>query len=393
MGERAPAARGRRRRGRRSEPGVVYFETRGVERLYGGVEAALKKALSAVGSAWDARAGAAERRFAALAAANVARPGQILVVSDEQARDFLAPLPLDLLPLAESRQQELRELGVRRLGELAGLPGAAVAERLGAGRPARVEPGERRRRRRIRGRRPPAELVESLEFPEAVANELTLRRAFAVLLERVLDRPERDDRFVRKAAVAARLVGGGSWRRTVTLRDPTAEHDRLRAALGPKLAELPAPVVELRLELVELSASRGQQLELVRGGGRDRGAPAGGPAPGACEHRRRLRVHRRRGGAVVADSGSARALRASGRLNEPRPALVVATGRRAAVRQPSVGRARARGVARRRPLVDGGADRRPLLRRRARLGPERRRLPRRGAVVLVHPARCLRRSG
>jgi hypothetical protein len=126
-------------------------------------------------------------------------------------------------------------------------------------------------RRRIRGRRPPAELVESLEFPEAVANELTLRRAFAVLLDRLLERPERDNRFVRKAAIAARLVGGGSWRRTVTLRDPTAERDRLRAALGPKLAELPAPVVELRVELVELSASRGQQLELVRAEGAETG--------------------------------------------------------------------------------------------------------------------------
>jgi protein ImuB len=254
-----------------AEPGVVYFETRGVERLYGGVEAALKKAVGAVGSSWDARAGAAGRRFAALAAANVARPGQILVVSDEHARDFLAPLPLDLLPLDESRQQELRELGVRKLGELAGLPGGAVAERLGPdGRRAwsLARGGDRRR---IRGRRPPAELVESLEFPEAVANELTLRRAFTVLLDRLLERPDRDNRFVRKAAVAARLVGGGSWRRTVTLRNPTAERDRLRAALGPKLIELPAPVIELRLELVELSASRGQQLELVGAAGAETG--------------------------------------------------------------------------------------------------------------------------
>ena len=43
--------------------GCVYFETRGVERLYGGVEAALRRALAAVGSAWDPRAGAAGRRF------------------------------------------------------------------------------------------------------------------------------------------------------------------------------------------------------------------------------------------------------------------------------------------------------------------------------------------
>src|SRR5690349_12236356 len=47
--------------------GVVYFETRGVERLYGGLEPALRRALAAVGGEWDARIGAAGRRFAALA--------------------------------------------------------------------------------------------------------------------------------------------------------------------------------------------------------------------------------------------------------------------------------------------------------------------------------------
>src|SRR6478735_12040609 len=88
------------------EPGCLYFETRGVERLYGGVASALKRALAAVGGSWDACAGAADRRFAALAAAAIARPGQALVVSDADApgkgaREFLAPLPLTLLPLEE----------------------------------------------------------------------------------------------------------------------------------------------------------------------------------------------------------------------------------------------------------------------------------------------------
>jgi protein ImuB len=246
------------------ELGCVYFETRGVERLYGGVEAALRRALAAVGTAWDPRAGAAERRFAALAAASVARPGQLLIVSDDRTEEFLAPLPLGLVPLEPGRQRELKELGVRRLGELAGLPGGAVAERLGAdgrrawglargGSPARV-----------RGRRPPAELVEALEFPEAVGNELTIRRAFASLLELLLERPERAGRFARKVAVSARLVGGGSWRRTATLRDPTVDLARLKAALGPKLAELPAPILQLRLELVELTEDAGRQLQLVQ---------------------------------------------------------------------------------------------------------------------------------
>jgi len=114
-----------------ASPGVAYFETRGVERLYGGLEPALRRALAAVGTEWDARIGAAGRRFAALAAASVARPGQTVVVADAELPQFLAPLPLTLLPLERGRYEELEALGVRKLGQLAGLPGGAVAERLG----------------------------------------------------------------------------------------------------------------------------------------------------------------------------------------------------------------------------------------------------------------------
>lgn len=253
------------------EPGCVYFETSGVERLYGGLERALERALQAVGEAWDARAGAADRRFAALAAASVARPGQALIVAGGErgnaAREFLAPLPLTLLPLERERYEELEALGVRRLGQLAGLPGGAVAERLGPdGRRAwSLARGEEDGR--VRPRRAPVQIDEVLEFPEAVGNELTLRRALAALVDRLLARRERDGRPVRKLALTARVVGGASWRRTVTLREPSADPTRLRTALGPKLAELPSPAVKLRLELVELAEQRGEQLELVRAEG------------------------------------------------------------------------------------------------------------------------------
>jgi protein ImuB len=250
-----------------AQPGCVYFETRGVERLYGGLEPALKRALAAVGASWDARVGAAERRFAALAAATVARPGQVLIVSDDRVPEFLAPLPLELVPMEPRRRAELRELGVKKVGQLAGLPGSAVAERLGPDGRRAWGLARGGKTTRIHGRRPPAEIAEALEFPEAVGNELTLRRAFGAVLDTLLARPERAGRFVRKVALVARLVSGGSWRRTVTLRDATADAERLKAALAPKLSELPAPVVELRLELVELTEDDGRQLELLPAAG------------------------------------------------------------------------------------------------------------------------------
>ena len=245
------------------EPGTVYFETKGVERLYGGLEPALKRALAAVGTVWDGRAGAAERRFAALAAANVARPGQALIVSDDRTRSFLAPLPLTLLPLERDRYAELEELGVRTIGQLAGLPGAAVAERLGPDGRRAWSLARAEQDGKVAPRRPAVALYETLEFPEAVGNELTLRRGLGVLLDRLLARPERAGRPPRKVAVWARLVGGASWRRTVTLREPTADPARIRAALSSKLAELPAPALKLRLEISELAEHTGEQLELV----------------------------------------------------------------------------------------------------------------------------------
>ena len=245
------------------EPGLCYFNSKGVERLYGGLEPALKRALAAVGTAWEVRAGAAERRFAALAAANVARPGQALIVSDERARAFLAPLPLQLLPLERERYEELEELGVRTIGQLAGLPGGAVAERLGPDGRRAWSLARGQDARKVVPRRPATAIHETLEFPEAVGNELTLRRGLGVLVDRLLARPERAGRPPRKLALWARLVGGASWRRTVTLREPTADPGRLRTALAPKLQELPAPALKLRLEVGELADHTGEQLELL----------------------------------------------------------------------------------------------------------------------------------
>ena len=203
--------------------GCLYFDTRGVERLYGGVAGVLS-ARSPRSAPRGTRArgppSASSPRSPPRASRGRARGSSS---KSERTEDFLAPLPLSLLPLDETRYAELEGLGMKTVGQLATLPGSAVAERLGQdGRRAwsLARGGDRRR---VRPRRPPAEIAERLEFGEAVGNELTLRRALGALVERTLGRTERADRAVRKLALSARLVGGGSWRRSLTLREPTAD--------------------------------------------------------------------------------------------------------------------------------------------------------------------------
>jgi hypothetical protein len=111
---------------------------------------------------------------------------------------------------------------------------------------------------------PPEPLREWLDFPEPVGDEVTLRQGVVVLLERLLGIRRRNGRPVRTLAISGRLAGGGSWRRAVALRDATADPKRLRDALLPHLAELPAAVERLALELVELGEAGGRQELLLR---------------------------------------------------------------------------------------------------------------------------------
>ena len=78
-------------------PGEAYFETAGLNRLYGGhLEGVLARTRKAV--AMPARIGVAPTRFCALAAASRARPGRAAkIVPAGAERAFLAPLPVGLL--------------------------------------------------------------------------------------------------------------------------------------------------------------------------------------------------------------------------------------------------------------------------------------------------------
>jgi protein ImuB len=90
----------------------------------GAVRQELGEALQpAVG--WDST------KFTAQAAARHTLPGHLRAVPAVQEREFLRPLSVSLLPLAEDILQRLCFLGLRTLGQYAALPSAAVWQQFG----------------------------------------------------------------------------------------------------------------------------------------------------------------------------------------------------------------------------------------------------------------------
>ncbi len=258
--------------------GLAYFESDGLRGLHGGEEGVIDAARRALGR--PARVGAGPTRFCALAAALEVRSRRARVVANlpawdgsrlqagslgqadprEQARRYLASRPVALLGYRAQTAalvEPLTRLGVCTLGELAALGRDAVADRFGA-------PGTLARRLArgeddpLRTRSPEEYLEETLELGEASSGP-ALERVLGVLVDRLLARVERRGRTLRSLTLSARLVEGGTWRERVVLREALSDPRRMRLALVPRLALLPAPAAALRLEAERFGPPEGEQ--------------------------------------------------------------------------------------------------------------------------------------
>jgi protein ImuB len=249
-------------------PGEMFFGLDGLRGLWGKPERTVERARRVAGR--GARLGAGPTRLCALAAALRSRPRRAapLVVAERKARSFLAPLPIGILRdrlgdewTGVSLVDTLERLGVGTLGDLAGLPDSAVADRFGTDgiRALRMARGIEEP---LRPRPPREELREELELPDAATGG-QLERALELLVDRLLASPDRRGRSFRRLRLEARLAGGGGWRIEAVLRNATVDRERLLLALGPKLAALPAPASHLALRGLELGDGTPRQPPLT----------------------------------------------------------------------------------------------------------------------------------
>ncbi len=249
--------------------GLAYFEADGLRGLHGGDEGVIAAARRALER--PARVGAGPTRFCALAAALEVRSRRAAVVQGgADARRYMASRPMALLGYrveTAALVEPLTRLGVRTLGELAALGRDALADRFAA-------PGVLAHRLAcgeddpLRTRSPQERLEETLELGEASSGPV-LERVLGVLVNRLLARPERGGRTMRALTLSARLVEGGTWRERVVLREALSDPRRMRLALAPRLALLPAPAAVLRLEAERFGPPEGEQgtlLERARAG-------------------------------------------------------------------------------------------------------------------------------
>jgi protein ImuB len=103
---------------------------------------------------------------------------------------------------------------------------------------------------------------ESLDLPEAVSG-IQLERGLGLLIDRLLARRERRGRTLRAVVISAVLVERGTWRERVVFREALADPIRIRLALAPRLALMPAPAEVLRLSVERFGPLASDQRALL----------------------------------------------------------------------------------------------------------------------------------
>ncbi|MFN8110298.1 MAG: DNA polymerase Y family protein [Thermoleophilia bacterium] len=291
-------------------PGTACFAAGGLLRLHRGIDGVLRRTAACLPVGADGRVGAAPSRFAALQAAHQAQPRRPLIVDRDGVREFLAPLPVDRLPLPPDAVDGLRDLGLRTMESLAALPRGSALERLGFdGFPAwRLARGEDDRP--LRPRVPPSPLQARYAFPEPVGSLPVLQAAARLLLGRVATTARARGCTLRSVRLRARLADGGSWSHEVPLREATTDLTLLQLAALPPLEHVTGPVTQLAVRADASGDGRGRQLTLQH--------------PGHTERIRRAGEAVRQVRAAVGDTALLRAVELEpwSRLPERRWALV-----------------------------------------------------------------------
>ena len=247
-----------------SDLGVAYIRLDGLELLYGGEARLVNALLNAVPRYMAPRVGVAEGKFPAFIAATVSEPSRAIRVPPDGA-SFLAPHPINLLPISSDLKGALHRFGLHTLGDVANMTEASMTDRF-----------------RSEGRKawhlsngvddspvvPLAHtetIVERTSLPFSSASLDLLITMVDTLLARAFTQPAMRGRYAGRAVIQCALEDGPTWSREFSFKGGVGSGERALSVLRPRLEEEhpTGAVEEVTLTLDELTGESGTQMGLM----------------------------------------------------------------------------------------------------------------------------------
>jgi DNA polymerase IV len=208
--------------------------------------------------------GLAKGKFPARLAAITAAPGAQQIIAAGKEAEFIAPLPITLLPIEVEIARRLRLLGIQTLDQLAGLPVAALSNQFGKAGLALHRLASGADLRPIIPYRPGRVARVEKRLDGTVSNRLMLEAVLRALAEELAIRLHQENVMARSLELTLHLETGRLAFRRLTLRQPAGSTSHFAGSLNQLLSQLG---LRSGVNAIEVSASDlvpriGQQLEL-----------------------------------------------------------------------------------------------------------------------------------
>ena len=249
-------------------PGVYLCDLAGTERVLGPPSRVARRiALRLERVSARAAVAVAERPFAAKVAAERTADGDVRLVTEP--REYLAPLPLEVLPIDPQLADELGLMGIRSVGDFAALPRSAVFDRFGRGAArahalARAEDEER-----VRAEPPPRRIRARRIWEDALVSRQQLIFALRATLDEISSALAADGLAALRIAVRLEREEGQPLRIERAILPPTRESAALLRSVRWALEERAhlGRITSCAIEVREVEPARGRQIGLFAADG------------------------------------------------------------------------------------------------------------------------------
>ena len=247
-----------------SDLGVAFIRLDGLEHLHGGEARLVNAILNAVPRDLTPRVGVAEAKFPAFIAATVSEPSRAIRVPPDGA-SFLAPHPVDLLPVSADLKVALHRLGLHTLGDVVNMTETSMTDRFRSeGRKAwhlsngiddsPVVPLDHTET-----------IVERTSLPFSSASLELLITMVDTLLARAFAQSSMRGRYAGRAVLQCVLEDGPTWSREFSFKGGVGSGERAFSVIKSRMEDdhPQGAVEEVTLTLDNLTGESGVQMGLL----------------------------------------------------------------------------------------------------------------------------------
>ena len=248
----------------RAELGTAYAGLDGLEALYGGEAGLVTTLLNAVSPDLAPRVGVGEAKFPAYVAARTSQPLGSVKVPRDVAR-FLAPHPIELLPISPAVREEMLCFGLCTLGDVAAMEQEALMNRFGSAGQKAWKLAQGIDDSPLIPLKHEEAIVEHADLPFASASLELLLTAVDTLLRRAFARTCIRGQCVSGAALECVLYRDVPWVKQYHFRQSLSDWQQAsRIIRGQLETERPlAPMEGVTLTLSGITGDSGTQLSLL----------------------------------------------------------------------------------------------------------------------------------